>query len=98
MIVRTVFNNAIVSSLCGKTEHTFNNIPVVSWQSALLVEETGVHNDNLYHITLYRVHLAWARFELERYLLLTFSRIIHCNLVFGLGKKNISHIDNIPKV
>jgi hypothetical protein len=40
---------------------TFNNISVISWRSDLLVEETGVPGENLwqiYHIMLYRVHLA----------------------------------------
>ena len=44
---------------------TFNNISVVSRRSVLLVEETRVPGENhisasdkLYHIVLYRVHMA----------------------------------------
>ena len=38
---------------------------VISWRSDLLVEETGVPGENhphdkLYHMLLYRVHLAWT--------------------------------------
>jgi predicted Zn-dependent protease len=32
---------------------TFNNISVISWQSVLLVEETGVPQENHRHVSSY---------------------------------------------
>ena len=49
---------------------TFNNITVISWQSVLLVEETGVPGEktptgrkSLTNIMLYRAHLAMSGFR-----------------------------------
>ena len=45
---------------------TFNNISVISWQSVLLVEETGVPGENhrLSQVTDKRIHIMLYRVDL----------------------------------
>ena len=77
---------------------TFNNISVITWQSVLLMEETGVPEENHWpvashwqtlHIMLYRVHLAWMGFDL------TTSVVIDTDCI-GICKSNYHTITVAP--
>ena len=57
---------------------TFNNISVISWQSALLVEETGVPKENYRPVTSHWQTLAWAGFNLTTLVVIGTDFIVTC--------------------
>jgi hypothetical protein len=61
---------------------TFNSISDIPWRPVLLAEATRVPvettdlpyvTDNLYQIMLFRVHLAWVRFELTTLVMIRYD-------------------------
>jgi hypothetical protein len=67
---------------------TFNNISAISWQSVLLMEDTEVpgeshwpgasHWQTVSYKIVYRVHLAWAKFELTTLVVIGIDSIGNC--------------------
>ena len=79
---------------------TFNNISAISWRSVSLMDETGVPGENrdlpqitdkLNQIMLYRVHLAWAGFELTKLVVICTDSI---GIVWYLDLQ--LHVQSVP--
>jgi hypothetical protein len=79
---------------------TFNDISVILWRSVLLVEETGVPEKTTdltqvtakrFQLMLYRVHLAWAGFELTKLVVIGTDCIGSC-------KSNYHTITTAPEM
>ena len=68
---------------------TFNNISVISWRSLFLVEETGASGENHrpaashWQTMLYRVHLAWAGFELTTLVVIKTTTVLQIMNIKG---------------
>ena len=88
------------SVLFGK--QIISGVSSISWQSVLLVTETGIPRENhrpvashwltFFHIMLYRVQIAWSGFELTCLVMIGIYYTYSCKCYYHVITTTTSHI------